>query len=223
IFSAGVIVSELLAGNAPFEGGAPVEVGYAVLRHEPSPPPGSAQIAHIVDRCLEKEPTGRYSTGGELLAALRDLPAVRSPVRLRMLRRRLSLFAVVGICAAIAGALYLKTRPALTPVARDRIAVLPVVVRGGAQYSYLRDGIPDVLGPSLAEAGLKRVNPMALLGALRDFPQELEPEAAADIARKFGAGLFLSGEVVEVKDRLQLHGELFDTTAPRAPLAEARA
>ncbi len=74
IYSAGVLLYEMLAGRPPFEDGSLVELG---LRHLQDPPPPlpkevPAPLRAVVERALAKEPCERYADAGEMERALRE-------------------------------------------------------------------------------------------------------------------------------------------------------
>jgi eukaryotic-like serine/threonine-protein kinase len=76
IFSLGVMLYEMLAGQRPFVGTTAGETIAAILRDEPQPlsqhhPDCPATLEGIVSRCLAKTPEQRYQTSGELSAALK--------------------------------------------------------------------------------------------------------------------------------------------------------
>jgi len=226
IFGVGTVLHEMLSGAAPFRRGTPIETGAAILNDDPGPLPANvpARLVRIVRTCLEKDPAKRFPTARALLAELRGLSAQRAVARTVPFRWPRLAGAGLAIALALAGAfVWKRSRPPAAATSNDRIAIFPFMVRGNSQYGYLREGVPDVLATDLVGDGFKRVDRRALVTALRDSPQDLDPEAAAAIARRFDAGLFVSGEVLEVKDHLQLHAELFDVAAPRSPLAVATA
>jgi serine/threonine-protein kinase len=71
LFSCGVVLHEMLAGQRPFVGNTPVDVISAILRDEPLPistlhPDAPLELSQIVARCLEKLPEKRYQTASEL-------------------------------------------------------------------------------------------------------------------------------------------------------------
>jgi serine/threonine-protein kinase len=74
VFSFGVILYEMLAGQRPFGGASAMETLVAVARDEP-PPPSSlaaipAAIELVLSTCLQKQPERRFASGRELAAAL---------------------------------------------------------------------------------------------------------------------------------------------------------
>jgi serine/threonine-protein kinase len=95
IFSAGVVLYELVCGARPFRGASHAEIFRAVLAAEP-PPIGSlapnvpAPLVQVVSRCLEKSPEARYANASELKEALRaveieltrteERPVVTTPI-----------------------------------------------------------------------------------------------------------------------------------------------
>jgi serine/threonine-protein kinase len=77
LYSAGVVLYQMLTGELPFTGDSPVAVA---LKHvqEPMPPIDTATtgispaLAAIVERLLQKDPNDRFSSASELATALRE-------------------------------------------------------------------------------------------------------------------------------------------------------
>lgn len=78
IFSLGVVLYEMLAGDRPFKGATTADAIAALLNKEPLPLSTSlidapAELQRIVSRALEKDRTARYRRCGEMLADLKAL------------------------------------------------------------------------------------------------------------------------------------------------------
>ena len=75
LFSAGVVLYELLTGALPFEGETLVTVALKITREDPVPidrlrPDLPLSLRRIVDRALRKQPEKRFQSGDELAKAL---------------------------------------------------------------------------------------------------------------------------------------------------------
>ncbi len=78
VYSLGAILYELMTGQPPFRGATQAETIRAVLRDKPVPPRRlnpdvNAGLETICLRCLEKDPSKRFQSAGELADALRGL------------------------------------------------------------------------------------------------------------------------------------------------------
>jgi serine/threonine-protein kinase len=83
VFSAGVILYEMLAGERPFRGEGPTQTLYRIVNEEPAPldtaalGPAGERLGPIVSRALAKEPSARHqgaaALADELQAVLDDL------------------------------------------------------------------------------------------------------------------------------------------------------
>jgi Tol biopolymer transport system component len=114
IFSLGVILYEMLAGQRPFDGETKSDVMAAMLTSEPVSlaevaPDVPAGLRRIVRRCLEKEPEKRFQSAGDLSFALEALSspsdqsggvaAARAPTLLRRLSQGWIAWIVAGVLA----------------------------------------------------------------------------------------------------------------------------
>jgi serine/threonine-protein kinase len=79
VFSAGLLLYELVAGNRPFHAGSTPATLARILREDPAPLEGLDRLNSVVRRALEKEPGRRFSTAQELAYALwmLDLPELQ--------------------------------------------------------------------------------------------------------------------------------------------------
>ncbi len=76
LFSFGCVLYELVSGRRAFEGDSGLGVLAAVLRDAPRPLPDvPPPVMQVVDRCLSKDPAGRYQSAVELKAALESCQA----------------------------------------------------------------------------------------------------------------------------------------------------
>ncbi len=77
LFSAGVVLFEMLSGERPFAGRTAPET-FARLLHGPDPdvarllPPQAAGLAAVMTRCLAREKADRFASAAEMAASLRD-------------------------------------------------------------------------------------------------------------------------------------------------------
>ena len=90
----------------------------------------------------------------------------------------------------------------------QRIAVMPFVVRGGAELAHLAEGMVDLLSVDLDGAGeVRAVHPRVLLrrlSAAGGIAALENPDSTARIARDVGADAYVTGSVVQVGDRLRI-------------------
>ncbi len=133
IFSLGVMLYEMLAGERPFQGRNAGEVFDRILHSEPKPitsAHSSAELNRIIERALAKEPAARYESAEALRADLAGAARLGEQSQPFRWRRAAALLAGIALLVAI-GLWFLQTRrasPARAPVfaaAAQKLTDLP--------------------------------------------------------------------------------------------------
>ncbi len=129
VFSAGVILYEMLSGRRPFHGASKTETMSAVLSADPPPLLSDdlpEPLVEITTRCLQKKQHDRYPDAGQVAGQLRsldratwqsplfDLSTVTMPVRTLVQRagnRRLLAASLLALAVAMGTYLVVRARP----------------------------------------------------------------------------------------------------------------
>jgi eukaryotic-like serine/threonine-protein kinase len=210
IYALGVMLFEMLTGELPFSGGSAITVAAARLT-QPVPDPRNlrpeldARVANVVERCLARHAEERFSSAGEVLAALAPLATA------------------VATAPTLEGGVAAARPPAVTTTASgDRtVAVLPFKNLGAPEDAYLADGITDDLVDTLSMAQGLRVRPRSATArfasvelAPADLGRELDVQVLVEgSVRRRGETLRVSARVVSVAEGFQLWAHRFDRPA----------
>jgi tetratricopeptide (TPR) repeat protein len=149
-----------------------------------------------------------------------DVRAAPSATR----RALLGLVALTVIVVA-ASAAYSWTRFASrSDLDANLLAVVPFRVTGDSDVSYLREGMLDLLAATLnGDAELRAADPRSVMTAWRtevgNESDDLSPEAAAQVARRIGAGRLLLGSVIATGNELRISAELHHVDSSDDPVS----
>jgi eukaryotic-like serine/threonine-protein kinase len=212
-FSLGTLLYEMFAGQRPFGGGSPTETLAAILRDEPEPleklaPAVPAPVRWIVERCLAKEPAGRYHSTRDLG---RDLENCRlhladigtgvsppvAPARARP-ARGLLVAAIAGVALVAILAVLIARRksavppgsPAAPPGGPMRIIVLPFENLGSPDEAYFASGVTEEITSRLAN-----VRNLAVISRTTATQYDRKGKTIEQIGKDLGVGYVLEGSV----------------------------
>ncbi len=161
VFSLGVVLYEILTGKVPFKGDHEAAVMYGIVHSAAEPlekfrrdiPEG---LQRVVDKALQKDPSGRYSSAAGMVEELASL-AGRVPLSIRTTpgrRRRVQFVALVLAVVVITGTVLLVRNfsegPGSTSQQRKMIAVLPFENLGPPEEGYFAAGITEEITSRLA-------------------------------------------------------------------------
>jgi serine/threonine protein kinase/tetratricopeptide (TPR) repeat protein len=236
IFSLGVVLHEMATGRRPFEGSSSAELVSAILRDTPpsvtdARPDLPSDLARIIRRCLEKDPSHRVQTARDVSNEFRDLarqtsqklaaattstsssravPAADSGIsqadEVSGVKRHAIALTIAAILLVIGFAgvgIYLKGSKAGQV---DSIAVLPLENRSNdPEAEYISDGITESINNSLTRLPSLRVIPHSVASHYRGKSMDM---------RKVGDELrvqaVLTGSIAQRGDNLTVNVELDD-------------
>jgi eukaryotic-like serine/threonine-protein kinase len=202
VWSAGVVLYEMLTGTLPFPGERDVAVIHAILHENPRPmpsrtPPIPAALQHVVAKALKKQPEARYGSAGAMLADLgayedaRRAEAVRAfsvrALARRFRRPRVAIPAAVATVALVVGAVWFVRHRAEVRWARE--VALPEVERLIRENDAWRNLNPPYKLAQRAEAILGDDPRLAELFSRVSLKIDIrtEPPGAKAFMKEYGA------------------------------------
>src|SRR6202158_2304719 len=225
LFSFGTVLYEMSTGRMAFSGNTSALVFDAILhKSPPSPvrinPDLPAELEHIINKALEKDPALRYQSAADMLADLRRLRRDSSSAQVKVAtdsqprqRNRKMLFAGVGAATLliILAAVFFIFRGQSEGKEISSIAVLPFVNTGNdPSTEYLSDGITESLINSLSQ--LPNLAVMARSSVFRYKGRDIDPQA---VAKDLKVQAVVTGRVVQRGDQIIVSSELTDARTNR--------
>jgi tetratricopeptide (TPR) repeat protein len=243
VFAFGVLLYEMAAGAHPFSRTSTFSTANAILNETPVPlderletvPP---LFAHIVRRCLEKDPESRYQSLRDVHIELSTAaqPFAQSsgrsaPALPRRVRSRWALAAALaGLVATGALLLWMwperfgLAQPALAFNARDWIVVSDFEnmtgdqvfdrsLRVAAEVGVSQSQYVNVFPPQRLQLALQRMQ--------RPAGERLDETLASEVAVREGIKAVLAGTIAQVGDSYTITARLVDPQSKTALLSES--
>jgi len=225
IWSLGVALYEMVAGQLPFREEHELALVYSIMNEKPAPItalrsdlPGGLQ--QIVEKAMQEDRDKRYQGLEEMLGDLKllenELEAAspeRRPAKaaLRSRKRSYLYSGIAGVIVLLLGiGLYLRQRAeekkATISLEQYRIAVLPLTnISPEAKDEYFADGMTEELISTLSKIGRFRVIARTSVMRYKDSRKDI-----AAIGRELKVGTILEGSVRRADDKLRITAQLID-------------
>ncbi len=219
IYALGVVLYEMLKGSPPYEGTTPQSIIAQALS---AAPPGLEAdpllLQPVIARAMAREPRDRFATAGEMRTALDTTNSgSRHVLTARPARRRVLAIGVVaaGVVAVLA-AVFLPGRFRAEENPRRSLIVFPFENKtGDASREYLGEAAMNLLGLAAAHWSDMRVHDdertASLLRRRRiRSAEDLDFDAARDMAREARVGTLVLGDIRREGDSLAIEAKVHD-------------
>ena len=219
IYSAGVVLYEMITGHLPFTESGPPLIG-AILEKSPLPPSAynrgaSSGLESIILKALDKDPNRRYQSAKELEV---DLERLSTGVPPAIPRRRPAWAWIAFACPILIMGLILGLnvhgwRDRLLG-SRPHIASLVVLplenLSGDSQQGYFADGMTDELTTKLAQIGALRV-----ISRTSATHYKNSAKALPEIAKELHVDAVVEGSVLRSGDHVRITVQLIDAATDK--------
>src|SRR5205823_5795208 len=200
IFAFGVVLYEMLSDEKPFEGATELETLQMIIHAKAKRLSNAfpSRVIAAVEKCLEKDPAGRYQSMRELVIELR-----------RVSRDSEITPALPGNTHAAKAAQVAERTPSPERESGSSIpsmAVLPFVNEGGnPEMEYLGDGLTESIIFSLSQLAELHVMARSTVFRYKGCSDE-----AQHIGKDLGVRAVLTGRVLQRGETLLISAELVD-------------
>ncbi|MBI3410600.1 MAG: protein kinase [Planctomycetes bacterium] len=201
IFALGSVLYEMATGRRAFPGRSAAEVMAAILKDEPAPLEESlgisAELKHVIIRCLDKRPENRFQSAGDLAFILKSL-------------RPESIQPGAGVKESLA--------PTARPGHRPCIAVLPFQNLSATKEvtEYLVDGMTEALIADLAKIRALKVVSRTTVMQYKDARKPLR-----QIGRELNADAVVEGSMLHSGSYVRITAQLIRTETDEHLWAES--
>ena len=204
IYSLGVILYEMLAGDVPFNGSSAYEIMIKRIQHAPLPisernRETPAYLANILNRCLAVEVEKRYQTLDELIADLDRAGAAGGPQRRGGMPLLGSIAAALVIASLVGTIVWRERQRAVAPAALKPVSVLISDFRNGTGEPVFDGTLEPVMSLALEGApfitSFDRGQARKAAAQLQNGATSLTEPLARLVAAREGINIIVAGAI----------------------------
>lgn len=221
VWSVGVMLYEMLAGQRPFTGEHDLAIAYGIVNNSPAPMSTfrgdvPAGVVALIDTCLAKNPKGRFADAAELREAMDHLDEAQQKRRRRPIRGAVLAVIAVAVAAFVVFTNVDRFTGGEAEAQEHALAIVDFRDIRATPDETTAPSITSLLNVAMVQNSPMRVVSPSYLQDLRrrmfeDTDGPIDPSQALELARRAGATLMLTGDVSDADGTRMVMWQLIDT------------